>query len=75
MPELPPEEFRSVLEKAECFKTHKDVIDHIWTNIEKEIYAEEDPFRIIGFRDDNATSSYYSANITSADAKLVDEFC
>ena len=29
----------------------------------------------IGFRDDNGQSSYYTANITSKDAKFVDEFC
>jgi dipeptidyl-peptidase III len=29
----------------------------------------------IGFRDENGQTSYYSANITSKDAKFVDEFC
>jgi dipeptidyl-peptidase-3 len=30
---------------------------------------------MIGFRDNNGTSSYYSSNVTSEDAKVVDEFC
>jgi hypothetical protein len=29
----------------------------------------------LGFRDDNGTTSYYSSNVTSADAKKVDDFC
>ncbi len=47
----------------------------IWDNIEKEVYCEEDPVQRIAFRDDNGQSSYYTSNITSKDAKLVDEFC
>jgi len=75
VPELPAEEFHSVLRKSECYKTHSDVIEHIWAMIEKELYNEEAPFKTIGFRDSNGTTSYYSANITSTDAKKVDEFC
>jgi len=29
----------------------------------------------LGFRDNNGTTSYYSSNVTSDDAKKVDEFC
>lgn len=43
--------------------------------IEKEVFTETDPYRILGFKDSNGTTSYYSANITSSDAKKVDEFC
>lgn len=75
VPELPSEEFKTVLDKSEAHKSHAQIIDEIWTSIEKEVYAEEDPFRSIGFRDENGTTSYYSSNITSADAKLIDEFC
>ena len=75
VPEVPAEDLSSVLKKAECYKSHKDIVDSIWERIEKEIYTEEDPFRIIGFRDNNGTTSYYSANITSEEAKKVDEFC
>lgn len=43
--------------------------------IEVEVYQEEDPLGRIGFRDENGQTSYYSANVTSKDAKFVDEFC
>lgn len=75
VPELPSEEFRQVISKSEAHKSHGQVLDELWTAIEMEVYAEEDPFRILGFRDDNGTTSYYSSNVTSADAKLIDEFC
>jgi dipeptidyl-peptidase III len=64
-----------VLTEAECSKTHGDVVQKIWHSINKEVYNEEDPFRILGFRDNNGTTSYYSSNVTSDDAKKVDEFC
>ena len=47
----------------------------MWDEIEKSVYSEEDPVARIGFPDEKGQSSYYSANITSADAKFVDEFC
>lgn len=64
-----------MLRKSEAHNSHSQVVDELWAAIEKEVYAEEDPYRILGFRDDNGTTSYYSSNITSADAKLIDEFC
>ena len=30
---------------------------------------------MIAFRDDKGTTSYYSSNVTSVDAKKVDDFC
>ena len=68
MPELPPEVFRSIVHKHEGVKS-------MWDEIEKSVYSEEDPVARIGFPDEKGQSSYYSANITSADAKFVDEFC
>lgn len=47
----------------------------MWDQISHEVYCEEDPIARIGFRDENGQSSYYTANIKSADAKFVDEFC
>jgi dipeptidyl-peptidase-3 len=44
VPELPEEDFRSVLQSSEASKTHGEVINQIWSNIEKEVYCEEDPF-------------------------------
>ena len=75
VPELPSQEFKQVLGKSEAHKSHGEILDELWAAIEKEVYAEEDPYRILGFRDDNGTTSYYSSNVTSADSKLIDEFC
>lgn len=50
-------------------------MNELWSSIEKEVYCEEDPFKILGFRDNNGTTSYYSSNVTSKDAALLDEFC
>jgi len=48
---------------------------NLWDLIEVEVYSEEDPLGRIGFRDENGQTSYYSANVSSKDAKFVDEFC
>lgn len=50
-------------------------MDKILELTEKEIYADQDPYWMIGFRDNNGTTSYYSSNVTSDDAKMIDEFC
>ena len=53
-----------------------DLMETILEKIEREIYNEEDAFSRIGFRDENnGTTSYYSSNVTKADAKLVDDWC
>ena len=38
------------------------------------IYKVEPPFQTLGFRDANGLSSYYSANITKAEATTIKEF-
>ena len=53
---------------------HADLLE-IWTHIEREVYCEENPLGRIGWRDDDAQTSYYTANVTSKDAKFIDEFC
>jgi dipeptidyl-peptidase-3 len=42
---------------------------------EKEIFTDEKPYYQIGFPDNEGSSSYYSSNISHADAKLIDDFC
>jgi len=39
------------------------------------VYFEENPLKQIGFPDAGGHTSYYSSNITSEDAKFIDEFC
>lgn len=67
VPELSPTRMRQVIESYN--------LQEIWEKIEKEVYCEEDPVQRIAFRDDNGQTSYYTSNVTSKDAKFVDEFC
>jgi dipeptidyl-peptidase-3 len=44
--------------------------------IKFEVFEEHEQFSHIGFRDENGgTNSYYSTNITKADATFIDEWC
>jgi len=41
-----------------------------------EVFIEDEPYSRIGFRDENnGTTTYYSSNVTSQEAKLIDEWC
>lgn len=76
MPQLDKESFLKVMRSSENYETHSDVMNSIFEKIEREVYTEEEPFFRIGFRDENkGTTSYYSSNVTKADAKLVDDLC
>lgn len=68
VPQISPKVFRTVVEK------NASLIE-IWESIEHEVYFEENPLGRIGFRDEDGQTSYYTANVTSKDAKLVDDFC
>lgn len=68
MPQISPQVFRSVIDK-------NPLLADIWSSIEREVYFEENPLGRIGFRDENGQTSYYTANVTSKDAKFVDDFC
>ena len=51
-------------------------METIMEKIEDEVYMEDEPFYRIGFRDDNnGTTSYYSSNITKAEAEKIDAWC
>jgi len=76
VPQLDKESFLKVMRSSENYETHSDVMNSIFEKIEREVYTEEEPFFRIGFRDENkGTTSYYSSNVTKADAKLVDDLC
>lgn len=68
VPEISPAAFDAV------FDQYPDM-GKLWAEIREVVYCEEDPVARVGFRDDNGQSSYYTANVTSADSKFVDEFC
>lgn len=75
VPEIEPEKFKKVVQAADSYETHKEVIEKILGLIEKEIYTEAEPYYHIAFPDKNGQTSYYSSNVTEADAKKIDEFC
>ena len=75
VPELPIESFEKIFKASSAYATHQDVMDDCWNRISREVYKETDPHQHIGFPDQNGVTSYYSANVTSDDAKFIDEFC
>ena len=76
VPELDAEAFKTIVRASENYEMHKEVMDSILEQIEREVFTEDEPFARIGFRDENnGTTSYYSSGVTSAEAKMVDEWC
>jgi len=75
VPELEPEKFEAVIRASESYQTHQEVIDKILALISKEVFTETEPYAHIGFPDKGGQTSYYSSNVTSEEAKKIDEFC
>lgn len=75
VPEIEPSKFKKIVEASENYQNHQEVIEKILGLVEKEIYTESEPYHHIAFPDDNGQTSYYSSNVTSTDAKKIDEFC
>lgn len=69
------EKFTAIVKASDAYQEHGKILDSIVERISKELYAEEDPYHQIGFRDKDGATSYYSGNITSEDVTFVDEFC
>lgn len=72
---MEPEKFKSIIKVSDSYETHGEIIEKILGLIEKEVFTEDEPYKLIGFPDNNGLTSYYSSNITSAEAKKIDEFC
>lgn len=76
VPEMPEARFQAILETSPFWASgEKHGLQETWNLIKREVYYEENPLRAIGFPDKGGQTSYYSSNITSEDAKFVDEFC
>jgi dipeptidyl-peptidase-3 len=76
VPELSPESFRKIVQASEGYKQNGVLLEKILDRIQFEVFEEHEKFAHIGFRDDNGvTNSYYSSNITKADATFIDEWC
>jgi len=70
VPQIAPALFKQIVDS---FNDEK--LSHLWNDIEKSVYSEEDPVARVGFPDKQGQSSYYTANCTEDDSKFVDKFC
>lgn len=75
VPQIPESKFKQIIQASESYTQYAEVLDNLWNSIAKEVYFEENPLKQIGFPDAGGHTSYYSSNITSEDAKFIDEFC
>lgn len=76
VPEIDEQTFEKVIKASASYASHKEQIDTIWEKIKHEVYSEHDPYARVGFKDENGgQTSYYSSNITKAEAKMIDEWC
>lgn len=62
------------MRETKAYKKYPQIMDQIWALIVKEVYSEEDPYRKIGFRDHNGTTTFYSQNVIKQDAENIDAF-
>jgi len=74
IPELSAEKFWTVVKLSEIYKKYKTEIDDIWKAIGEIVYKIGVPFNVLGFSDQNAVTTYYSAKITKAEATKLKEF-
>lgn len=76
VPEIDEQTFEKVIKASASYASRKEQIDTIWEKIKHEVYSEHDPYARVGFKDENGgQTSYYSSNITKAEAKMIDEWC
>ena len=69
LPELSREKFETVLNLC-----NNERVDRIWSKIADLVYDDSPSTASLGFRDEGGVSSYYSQNVTKADAELVKRF-
>jgi dipeptidyl-peptidase-3 len=75
VPQISEARFETIIKTCKAYAGYAEQMDNIWAHIKREVYIEEEPFKAIGFPDKGGMSSYFSSNITSEDAKFIDEFC
>jgi dipeptidyl-peptidase-3 len=74
VPEISKAKFKEFLHQTKAYKVNPERVLYIWDNIEKELYEHKKPYAELGFSDKGGSTSYYSSNMTEADAKFVSEF-
>ena len=75
VPEINKRIFRCIIFRCEAHKNHKDLIDYLISQVEKELHLYQDPYHRIGFKEDVGVTSFYSSNINQQDAIMVQKWC
>eukprot|EP00830_Metopus_es_P016334 TRINITY_DN501_c0_g1_i1.p1 TRINITY_DN501_c0_g1~~TRINITY_DN501_c0_g1_i1.p1 ORF type:complete len:713 (+),score=157.24 TRINITY_DN501_c0_g1_i1:43-2181(+) len=74
IPELSAEKFLAIIKVSTSFEHNKESLLDIWEEIKDVIYRKDPPYKILGFRNENGLTSYYSSNIARVEAEIVKEF-
>lgn len=78
VPELSQEKFRTIfyshplINDVDSF--YRDLLEHIYPLVEREIFAIDKPFTTINFPEEGGITGYFSSNMVKADLDLVREF-
>mmetsp|Transcript_15338 Transcript_15338/g.23613 ORF Transcript_15338/g.23613 Transcript_15338/m.23613 type:complete len:172 (+) Transcript_15338:851-1366(+) len=81
VPEMTNATFRTILERNPIYseatqrgELYRYMIKEVYPMIEKEIFAFEKPYKIVGFPKEGGVTAYFGRNMDRADLKLVKEF-
>ena len=54
---------------------YRDVLEEIWPQVDKEIFAIEKPYTQLNFPEDGGVTGYFSRNCTKKDLEVVKRIC
>ena len=78
IPDLDEHTFLSILKSNPLYNDelafYKQVIDELWPQVKKEVFAMEKPYAQLGFPEKGGVTGYFSRGMTDADLALVKEF-
>ena len=81
IPELKPETFKTILVRNPLYREYGErgtlyryMVKVIYPMIEKEIFAINKPYKILGFPKEGGVTGYFGRNMDREDLKIVKEF-
>lgn len=78
VPETSPETFLAILHSNPLYTDehalYKTVIDELWPQVEKEVFAIESPYSVINFPEEGGVTGYFGRNLQKDDLKNVTDF-
>ena len=74
VPQINKDKFWVLLTISPNFLSHSEIIKEIWVIIGNILWKETPPYKALGFKDEDGTTTYYSANIERKDAEFIKEF-